>query len=309
MELDKIAATAAAALESDWAHLAVGLFLVWLAANLVRRFVTDRVGDADHRYKLRKAFTFLSYLAAVLVTAAVFSRQLGGLSVAFGVAGAGIAFALQEVIASVAGWLAIMFGGFFKVGDRVQLGGIKGDVIDIGVLRTTVMQIGEWVDADQYNGRIVRVANSFVFKEPVYNYSADFPFLWDEILVPIKYGSDHAFARRLIQSVAEEVVGGYAREAEAAWALVRGRYLTEPAGVEPVVSLVANENWIAFTLRYVVDYKSRRSTKDRLFTRLLEEIDAAGDRVGVAAATLNIEKLAPLEVRLRPAADGQAAAS
>jgi small-conductance mechanosensitive channel len=97
---------------------------------------------------------------------------LSSLTVALGVAGAGagIAFALQEVIASVAGWIALSFGQFYAVGDPVQLGSIKGDVIDIGVLRTTLMEIGEWVKGDQYNGRIVRVVNSFVFKEPVYNY-------------------------------------------------------------------------------------------------------------------------------------------
>ena len=80
----------------------------------------------------------------------------------------------------------ILFGGFYKTGDRVQLGGIKGDVMDIGVLRTTVMEIGQWVDGDLYNGRIVLVANSFVFKEPVFNYSGDFPFLWDGIKIPIQ---------------------------------------------------------------------------------------------------------------------------
>jgi small-conductance mechanosensitive channel len=104
--------------------------------------------------------------------------------VAIGVAGAGIAFALQEVIGSVAGWIAISFGGFYRPGDRVQVGGIKGDVIDIGILRTTLMELGEWVNSDLYSGRIVRVANSFVFKQPVFNYSGDFPFLWDELRLP-----------------------------------------------------------------------------------------------------------------------------
>lgn len=85
----------------------------------------------------------------------------------FGVLGAGVAFALQEVIASVAGWIAQSFGRLYDVGDRIQLGGIKGDVIDIGVLRTTLMECGGWVNGDQYNGRVVRVANSFIFKEPV----------------------------------------------------------------------------------------------------------------------------------------------
>jgi len=81
----------------------------------------------------------------------IFSDKLGNLTVAFGVAGAGIAFALQEVIASIAGWVAVSFSNFYSVGDRVQLGGITGDVIDIGVLRTTLMETGQWVKGDQYN--------------------------------------------------------------------------------------------------------------------------------------------------------------
>jgi len=212
--------------------------------------------------------------------------------------GAGVAFALQEVIASAAGWVAISFGGFYKVGERVQLGGIKGDVIDIGILRSTIMQIGEWVNADQYNGRIVRVANSFVFKEPVFNYSAEFPFLWDEITVPIKYGSDYRLARALIERVAEEIVGDYVQPAEQAWVPITRRFLIEAASVRPTTTIIANHNWIEFTLRYVVDYRVRRSIKDRLFTRILEEIDKTADHVGIAASTLNIEKVAPLEVRL-----------
>jgi hypothetical protein len=86
----------------------------------------------------------------------------------------------------VAGWIAVSLGGFYKVGDRVELGGIRGDVVDIGFLRTTLFEVGEWVDGDLYNGRVVRVANSFIFKEPVVNYSGDFPFLWDELHVPVK---------------------------------------------------------------------------------------------------------------------------
>ena len=171
-------------------------------------------------------------------------------------------------------------------------------MIDIGVLRTTIMQIGEWVNGDAYNGRIVRVANSFVFKEPVFNYSGEFPFLWDEIMLPIKYGSDYGLARALIEGVAEEVVGDYARSAESAWEQITRRYVVEKAGVRPMVTMIANQNWIEFTLRYVVDYKARRATKDRLFVRILEEIDRIPERVGIAASTLNIEKFAPLEVRL-----------
>lgn len=172
--------------------------------------------DSDTRYRARKFVTFVGYILALLLIAAVYSNKLGNLAVGLGVAGAGIAFALQEVIASVAGWLAISFADFYRPGDRVQLGGIKGDVIDVSVLRTTLMEVGEWVKGDLYSGRIVRIANSFVFKEPVFNYSGDFPFLWDEIIVPIKYGSDYHQARTILEGVAAEVVGAYTQEAAAA---------------------------------------------------------------------------------------------
>ena len=275
-----------------------GLLVIVVITRLLRRTLTTYLSDSAARYQTRKAVTILGYIAALMFLAVSFGDRLGGLGVTFGVAGAGIAFALQEVIASAAGWVAVSFGGFYKVGDRVQLGGIKGDVIDIGMLRTTIMETGEWVHADLYNGRIVRVANSFVFKEPVFNYSGEFRFLWDEIMVPIKYGSDYRCARELIARVAEEVVGDYARAAERAWEPITRRYLIEKASVQPAVTMAANSNWIEFTLRYVVEYKARRSTRDQLFTRVLEEIDRVADRVGIAAATLNIEKMPLLEVHL-----------
>lgn len=276
----------------------LGLIAIAVATKYLRRYASRAVHDNSGRYQARKGITFVGYVVGIVLVALVFSDKLGGLTVAFGVAGAGIAFALQEVIASAAGWAALIFGKFYRVGDRVQLGGIKGDVIDIGVLRTTLMQIGDWVNGDNYNGRIVRVANSFVFKEPVFNYSSDFPFLWDEITIPIKYGSDHELARQIIGRVAENTVGDYARDAEQAWTPMTRKYLIEPASVQPRVTMALNANWIEFTLRYVTDYRQRRSTKDLLFTGILREIDRNADRVGIAAATLNIEKLAPIDVHL-----------
>ena len=163
----------------------IGLALIWLLVKFLQRNVLSKIANNDNRYRANKFSSFIGVFLTVVMLSIVYSDKLGGLTVALGVAGAGIAFALQEVIASFAGWLAIMFGGFYKTGDRVQLGGIKGDVMDIGVLRTTIMETGQWVDGDLYNGRIVLIANSFVFKEPVFNYSGDFPFLWDEIKIPI----------------------------------------------------------------------------------------------------------------------------
>jgi small-conductance mechanosensitive channel len=276
----------------------VGVLLIGLLVQFFQKYVTRQVEDSETRYRARRFVSSLGYLGYLLLIAVVFGKELGGLTVALGVAGAGVAFALQEVIASVAGWAGISFGHFYQTGDRVQLGGIMGDVIDIGILRTTMMECGQWVNADLYNGRIVRVANSFVFKEPVFNYSAHFAFLWDEITVPVKYGSDYRLAREILRRVAEEIVGEYTVSASAEWKRVVDRYMVEEESTAPAVTLVANDNWMEFTLRYVVDFKKRRSTKDRIFTRILEEFETTEDRVAIASMTIHIVETPVFDVRL-----------
>lgn len=272
----------------------VGLLVIVVLIRAAQRTVAARITDGDTRYRVRKALSFAGYVLAFVFLAALFSDRLGGLTVAFGVAGAGIAFALQEVIASVAGWLALTFSSFYHPGDRVQLGGIRGDVIDIGVLRTTLMELGQWVDGDLYNGRIVRVANSFVFKEPVFNYSGDFPFLWDEIKVPVRFGSDRQVAQAIIRQAAEDVVAEYAATAEVAWRQMVRRYMIEDASVTPAITLVVNDNWMEYTLRYVVDYRRRRITQDALFNRIMDLVDASGGKVQLASATFELVAAPPI---------------
>jgi small-conductance mechanosensitive channel len=265
------------------------LIVLWILLRFIKAFVSHHVKDSDSRYRSRKLLDFSGYVFTLLIIAIVFSTKLNNITVALGIAGAGIAFALQEVIASVAGWLAVMLGGFYKTGDRVQLGGIKGDVIDISVLRTTLMEIGQWVDGDLYNGRIVRVANSFVFKEPVVNYSADFPFLWDEIKIPIQYSSNYQKARELFLFIANEVGGNTAKEAQEIWAHALNKYVIENASTEPMVTIVANTNWVEFTIRYTVDYQKRRVTKDKLFSRILEEVDKTNGEIKFALSSTVIQ--------------------
>jgi small-conductance mechanosensitive channel len=241
-----------------------GLVVIRLLSALLIRWASRFVKDSQARYRIRKVSAFIFYLVIILFLAVVFKDRLGGLAIALGVAGVGIAFALQEVITSIAGWAAINFANFFKTGDRIQLGGIKGDVIDIGILRTTLMELGEWVKSDLYTGRIVRIANSFVFKEPVFNYSGDFPFLWDEITVPVTYASDHRLAREILEKIILTVIEEYSAYAKLAWKDIVKKYLVEEAMIDPVVTLVCTDNWIEFTVRYITDFKLRRSTKNRI---------------------------------------------
>ncbi|HZE21918.1 MAG TPA: mechanosensitive ion channel domain-containing protein [Desulfobaccales bacterium] len=282
----------------------IGLIIIRIFVSLLTRSLGRYVRDSQTRYRTRKVVTFVAYLVVILFLGLVFKDRLGGLTIAFGVAGAGIAFALQEVIVSLAGWVAIVFGSFFATGDRIQLGGIKGDVIDIGVIRTTLMEVGEWVKGDLFTGRIVRVANSFVFKEPVFNYSADFPFLWDEITVPVTYASDYRLAREILERIIHEVIDEYSAFAKRSWKTVVKKYMIEEAMIDPVVTMACTDNWIEFTVRYITDYKLRRATKNRLFGLILEEFTTTAGKVEIASGTYQLVNPPPFQVQIIDQGEG-----
>ncbi|MEZ7498556.1 mechanosensitive ion channel family protein [Flavobacterium sp. Arc3] len=277
----------------------IGIAVIWMLINAIQKNLFSKIKDNNNRYKAKKFSSFIGYFLTIILLTVIFSDKLGNLTVALGVAGAGIAFALQEVIASFAGWLAIMFGGFYNTGDRVQLGGIKGDVMDIGVLRTTIMETGQWVDGDLYNGRIVLIANSYVFKEPVFNYSGDFPFLWDEIKIPIQYGSDYEKAKQIILKAGVEVAGDLTVRSKEKWTSLQNKYRLEDAQTEPMISLIANDNWAEYTLRYVVGYKRRRATKSELFTKILTEIEKTNGAVKMASATFQLVQAPDFNVNIK----------
>lgn len=278
-------------LVGKWLRMLIGLAVIYILTRLAGKGLKKYIKSNSTRYSARKFLSFISFLVFALFAMVTFDYRLSSLSLALGVAGAGIAFALQEVIVSIAGFLAVLFGNFYKVGDRVQLGGIKGDVVDIGVLRTTLMEMGDWVKGDLYNGKMVRVANSFIFKEPVYNYSGDFPFLWDEIAVPIRHGVDVDYAKEVFLKLLNEHLGDFAKDSKVSWDKLTQELYVENARIEPMVSIVFDENWITFTLRYVVDFKKRRATKDQLFTAILKEIEQSQGKLKIATATLEITQV------------------
>jgi len=282
-----------AAMKDLWLTLVI-LAAIQGAVALGKHTIRTRVADMDRRYKLRKALQVLGFAAMALPVAVIYRARLGGLNLVLGFAGAGFAFALQEVIASLAGWAAITAGGFYEVGDRVQIGAIKGDVIDIGPLRTTLMEMGSWVDGDNYNGRIVR--NNLVFKEPVFNYNGDFPYLWDEIKLPVRYGCDHRYVLAELEAIANKVVGSHAEGAEAAWRELVQKFRVESARTSPVVTLVATDNWMQFTVRYVVAFKGRRNTKSLLFLAILDAVAASEQRFQLASTTMELVNLPPVRV-------------
>lgn len=274
--------------------------LIFLLVRFAQAASARKIEEKDLRYKTRKVIGLFGYLLTLVAAITIFSEQMTNLTVIIGALSVGVGFALREVIQSLIGWAVISFGRQYKPGERIQIGNIMGDVIDIGPLTTTVMECGGWVKADLYNGRLVRLANNLMFKEHIINYTSDFPFLWDEIVIPIKTDSDYRLARSIIERVGQTELSKISSESKAVWLDFVRRYRVEDATLDPMVTMSFDSNWIEFTLRYVVDYRVRRSTKDRLYSSILSGIEETYGKVKIASASLQLTEFPPSLLRPVP---------
>ena len=290
----------------DWmlahpAFVSVVRYLAWVlltffAIQLLRRWIRQGISNTSVRYKSQKSVEIVGYLFLILLTISYFTGSIKDLTLAIGLLTAGITITLQELILSIAGSLYIFFVKVYKPGDRTEINGIKGDVIDIDSVYTTMMEIGEWVSSDNYSGRIVKLSNAFVFKGPIYNYSQDFPFIWDEFNLPIRYGSDLELAKSIVIKVASETLSDYVAASVSKWKDVVSKYYIEDALVEPTLAITMTDNWVQFNLRYIVDYKKRRSTKHMLNERIGKEIMATGGKVMLSSATIEVVKIPAVHI-------------
>jgi small-conductance mechanosensitive channel len=262
-----------------FAFAALGILLIHGAFRLLETTLPRHFRQADARYRVRKFVLFLGYGVGLLFLVAVFGDRLGRISLVLGVAGAGIVVSLQDLVASAAGWLAIGASKLYSVGDRIRIGDTKGDVIDISILRTTVLETGNWVSGDLHNGRLARIPNSLALKGPVFNYTQGFRFVWDEIKVTLTAQSDHRFARTVLLNIAEQTVADFMEDARHTWKEIKDDYQIENPGLEPIVTLAVNGGSLEFTVNYIVDYAHRTLMKDRLFTKIADEIANNGGRL------------------------------
>lgn len=269
----------------------VWILLVFAIITWIRKLLKKNLPDNSIKYKTQKGIEVIGYLFIILITITYFTGNIKDFGLAIGLLTAGITITLQEIILSIAGSFYIFFVKVYKPGDRIEINGIKGDVIDIDSIYTTMMEIGEWVTSDNYSGRIVKLSNAFVFKGPVYNYSQDFPFVWDEFNLPIRYGSDIELAKSIVIKIAQEKLSEYVNNSISEWKNVVDKYYIEDAQVDPTLAITLTDNWIQFNLRYIVDYKKRRYTKHLLNEEIGKRIQETNGKVLLASATFEIVRI------------------
>jgi small-conductance mechanosensitive channel len=253
------------------------------------------------RKSIRLAFGALG----TLVLLSIWFDNPNRLATFLGLLAGGLAFASQNAVLSVAGYFVIVFGKAFDLGDRIQLGDVRGDVLDIGLLKTTVMEMGvpplmhpdphHWVASRQYTGRLVTITNAEVFKQPTYNYTRNFNFLWEELRLPLRYDGDLRRAEAIVLAAVREATAGIIEEGHRELANMRERYLIHASELEPRAYLRLTDNWVELSVRFLVKAYGVREVKDTISRRVLERFREEG--IELASATVELVRLPRMEVR------------
>lgn len=294
--------------------LTLGYVGAILAIRRVLRLVADaalrRYPGSQREFWTRQAFNLATALLLIVGLLSIWLDDPRRLSTAVGLVTAGLAFALQRVVTAVAGYFVILRGKAFHVGDRIVMGGVRGDVIGLGLFETTIMEMGQpppvqgadppiWIRSRQYTGRIVTVSNSRIFDEPVYNYTREFSFIWEE-MIPISYDADRKRAEEILLAVARRNSTALIGPAEDELGRLRRRYAVSSVSVDPKVYLAMTDNWLELTVRFVSEARGVREVKDAMSREILAALDEAG--IGLASATFDIVGLPT--IRLEPADGG-----
>jgi small-conductance mechanosensitive channel len=246
--------------------LAVGLYLL---ARVARQMVTQNVPDVNRRHVLRKWVSYGYALLLLLLAVALFADALAGFGTLVAVVLAGVAIALQDVLKSAVGWLYISGRTGIQVGSRVEVGGVIGDVIDIGLFKTTVLEIGNLVYGRQSTGRLVTIPNSRMISDNVFMSTTYNPFVWQEIRVTVTFESDWQRAEAIMREIGNEIYEEIAPELAQGFKKLERRYAFKYGTVTPIVYVSIADHGVDLDLRFLIPVRRRRGSVDRAARRVL----------------------------------------
>lgn len=250
-------------------------------------FIIRRITDLKTRYTANKVISVLSIVFIIAICLRIWVTDTSSLIVSYGIIGAGLAFALQDVFKNFVGGILIMISSIYRVGDRISIDEKYGDVMDIGIMSTTLMEIRGWVSGDQPTGRLLMIPNGLVINHPLYNYTRDHSFIWDEISIPLTYDSDWRLAKDLILGIVKKETASITIQADAEIERIGEKYYLPKKVVESSAYITLTDNWIMLEVRYVTDARSRRLLRTRLSEMILSAIEK-DDRITISSTTVTV---------------------
>ena len=263
----------------------------WIIRSLLKLMIGTQSGTR-FQFWARQGVSLVISAIVLLGVMSIWFDNPARLAGFLGLVGAGLAFALQRVITAVAGYFVILRGKTFNVGDRIVMGGVRGDVIGLSFMQTRIMEMGQppdvteqtepamWVHSRQFTGRIVTVTNDKVFDEPVYNYTHDFAYIWDEVRLPIQFHNDYAEAETILVEAARTHALSCEKIAKDEVERLEERFGVGVSEIDPRVFWRITEDWLELTVRYLVADHGGRVVKDAIAREVIAKLEAAGVVIG-----------------------------
>lgn len=249
---------------------------LFLFQHFVARALTRRMKDAAARYGVRKTAGYLTVGLSLILIGRLWSESFTALSTFLGLVAGGLAIALRDFFQNLAGWVFIMARRPFNVGERIQLGEVKGDVVDMRLLHFTVLELGNWVDGDETTGRLLHLPNGQIFTRSLANYDQALRHIWNEVKVCFTLESDFREAKSLCEGVLSAVAPDHAA-LERRLAELSNKWVLPTGGVRPIVFTRVRDAGVELTLRYAVEPRKRRESESRLWEALLAELGKRRD--------------------------------
>ena len=243
--------------------------LLFLIKQLVAKMICRKLDD-KRRYHARKTITYVYTIVLLAVLGSIWFQGMASLGTFLGLASAGLAVALHDAIANMAGFFFIEARKPFQVGDRIEIGGVQGDVIDVRLFQFSIVEVGNWVDADQSTGRIIHVPNSITLKEPLANSHIGFEYIWNEVPVLITFESDWKRAKELLLKIGKDNAEYLSQGAQEQIRRAARKYLIVAGKLTPTVYTSVKDSGVMLTIRYLVDPRQRRGTEQKMWEDILD---------------------------------------
>lgn len=251
----------------------IASFLAFFLFFIIRRVLLTTaykfVDDIKTRHQWRKVTSYISFTLIFIIIAQIWFKGIESIATYLGLVSAGIAIALKEPLSNFTGWLYIIWKGPFDVGDRIQLGDQSGDIIDTNIFNFTVMEIGSWIDADDYTGRIIHVPNGLIFSETLANYGKGFKYIWNEIPVLLTFESDWKKAKNLLTDIVVANSKIKLKNAEKTFNEATKKFMFKKPTLEAKIITKVEMSGVELTLRYLCEPRQRRETEHKIWEDIL----------------------------------------
>ncbi len=263
--------------------IVVAVLIWYVGTSYIDRYVHDQ---REH-YRRKNFLSTILIVAAGVAIAILWARLFHNRGTFFGLVGAGVAVALREPLLSIVSRLAIFAGHIYTAGDRIEVEKMSGDVIDIGFFYTRLMEIGNWLGGDQVTGRIVQISNAQVFGKPVFNYTRNFAYIWDEVCLPITYDSNMQEATKILLDVGGEYTKDFLQGARQEMDQMQRYFLVPKFELDPQVYVKITSNWLQLTMRYLVEPKKRRAASSFIYGEVFKRVQQRKD-IQIASETMDL---------------------